>query len=339
MTDDVESNDRSVPSPRRPGLPSWLRGASTTEPVTPQPAPRVADLSALLADIDALRTTLSTDLSLAAAALEAGADDLAGELVSGDLVELHAFQTRALTHLAALQEPEPAGEATVAPVSRRRRMMPAAPLVAAAAAAIGLFAGVVPNSSPAPQPSATVDGLSQAGFSVAWLSTLAAQGASPAELREAAQSMNAELTDLVAEAGTNPAAAQQALLLLQAGTQVLSDQGDQGVLREVLARTRELERQLRKVLPAISRSAAPIPSRPGLPGVQRPAPQTEPARTQRPTASSTPSSSAPASPRPTSSPSPTGPSPAPTPTTAPAPGSSPSPSDGPLPRPPGLPGS
>ncbi|MBC7374561.1 MAG: hypothetical protein H7323_11280 [Frankiales bacterium] len=292
----------------------------------------------MLARIDALRTTLAAHLSLAAAPLEAGADDLPGELVSGDLVELHAFQTRALAHLAALQEPEPPGKGTGAPVWRRRRMMPAAPLVAAAAAVIGLFAGVVPNSSPAPQATTTVDGLSQAGFSVAWLSELAATGASPDELREAAQSMNAELADLIAEAGTNPAAAQQALLLLQAGGQVLSEQGDQGALREVLARTRELERQLRKVLPSISRTGAPVPSRLGLPAVQRPAARTEsetsPARTERPTASSAPSPSTVASPRPSSSPSPVAPSSAPAPATSPAPG--PSPSANPLPRPPGL---
>ena len=35
-----------------------------------EPPPRLGDLSALLAEIDSLRTTLHTDLSLAAAALD-----------------------------------------------------------------------------------------------------------------------------------------------------------------------------------------------------------------------------------------------------------------------------
>ena len=328
------AGDRDLPSPRRSGRPTWRRSSAAVGAA--ESVPRVADLSALLADIDALRTTLSTDLTLAAAALEAGADDLAGELVTGDLRELHAFQARALDHLSCLGEP-PVAEV---PAPRRRHMMPAAPLVAAAAAVIGLFVGVVPHSSTAPPAGTPANGLRQAGFSVAWLSELVAKGATPDELRKAAQSMNNELADLVAEAGTNPAAAQQALLLLQAGTQVLSEQGDQDVLREALVRTRELERQLRKVMPPISRRIPPTPVRPGLPAVQRPdtrtTPTAEPERAARPDANTPPSPSAAASPRPSSSPSPAVPSPAPS--TSPAPGPSPSPSKDPLPRPPGLPG-
>ena len=102
----MDAPDGQVPAPRRPALPLFRRPAPTpTElpfAVPGEQAPRVADLSALLGDIDALRLTLQTDLSLAAAALEEGAQDLAAELVDGDLTELRAFAARAGERLGRL---------------------------------------------------------------------------------------------------------------------------------------------------------------------------------------------------------------------------------------------
>ena len=52
--------DGEVPEPRAAGTPG------------PMPAPRVPELSALLADIDELRLVLSADLGLAASTAEVG---------------------------------------------------------------------------------------------------------------------------------------------------------------------------------------------------------------------------------------------------------------------------
>jgi hypothetical protein len=61
--------------------------------------PRAVALDALLRELDGLRLTLETDLSLAAAAVDAGADVLARGILAGDQDELHAFQDRTLEQL------------------------------------------------------------------------------------------------------------------------------------------------------------------------------------------------------------------------------------------------
>ena len=63
-------------------------------------AHQVTGLLALLAEIDALRATLSTDLALTAAALTRGADDLAVELVTRDLLAVSGFHAVGLAHLS-----------------------------------------------------------------------------------------------------------------------------------------------------------------------------------------------------------------------------------------------
>lgn len=340
----MEHEDGRIPVPRRAGRPLFRRS-----PPAPAPAPRVADLSALLADIDALRTTLSTDLTLAAAALEAGADDLAGALVDGDLSAVRSFEARAMAHLSALDSPAAApvqaAPVVAAPVVatpvvvpiRRKRLLAAAPLLAAAAAVVGLFAGVVPASTPVPTTSATIDGLSQANYSLAMLSELASQGASTSELRDAARQLNEELAELVADAEGDPLAAQQALLLLQESSQVLNDQDAGGALSDVLARTRELQAALRRVLPTPRQVAAPLRTLPVAPAAASPkaAPRQTKAASSRPSASASPVTSA--SPTPSTAPSTPASTPAPSGSSTPSPSSSPTAAD-PFPRPPGLPG-
>jgi hypothetical protein len=297
-----------------------------------QEPPRVADLNALLSELDALRLTLQTDLTLAAAAVEAGVDQLAGELVDEDLAQLRHFSTRATTHLDALAEAEAGGRAdhaadgeadeavhteqthrSVAPLGRRR-MLPAAPLVAAAAALLGFLAGVVPDQVVARQ----APSMSSATLTSYELSRLASQGAPPEQLRAIAEVLNDELAALVAQAADDPEAAQQALLLIETTTEVLARQGDQGLLREVMAETRALRARLEETLPRTSlrpaRLARPEP-RPVASVLPRVLDQPE----QRRAASSPAPRSSPAvSPRPsparsTPAPSPTSPAPEPTP--------------------------
>jgi len=246
--------------------------------------PRVAGLSALLADISTLRTTLQADLSLAAAALDEGEAELAGDLVAGDVVAVRNFEARAFAALQAMdREPATRKTRTRQALTRRtrprrqapsrqtstgrrsgaggvrRRLVPTAPLLVAAAALIGFALGVVPDP-PAPAPVMS----SAAGASYE-LNRLAVAGASTAQLRTAAEQLNDEVAAVVAASGGSPAAAAEALLLLERGSEVLLDQGDAQQMQGVLNQTRQLADQLRSTLPANLQQS--FPRRDGRPTV------------------------------------------------------------------------
>ena len=340
----MDPQDGTVPAPRRPGLPLWRRPAASSEPpaAADEPAgppaddaPRVLDLSALLADIDGLRLTLQTDLTLAAAALEAGADDLAGELVDGDLGEVRAFAARAGDHLEQLAALDAAQDADDAPVEdeapvpaprRVRRMLPAAPLVAAAAL-LGFFVGVVPERAATPPGPASMTSAALAGYE---LSRLADAGAPPEALRAAAEELNDEVAVLIAQAAEDPAAAQQAMMLLETTTEVLARQGDTRLLRDVMAEARALRKRLQAALPSVQRPGRIVrpPSR--VPMVAVPRIEAAPEQ-RRPSAAAPKTESSPA-PAPKPSPAATTPPPSPSPSASPEPSPTPTeePDDSPL---------
>lgn len=322
----MDGTDGQVPAPRaaRPATgPTAVPGVPRRR--SAQDLARVPELAALLGEIDALRTTLETDLSLAAAALEAGADDLAGELVDGDRSELRAFSARAAAHLIAL---DAAAAATPAPVPtpvaalprrRRPRLLQAAPLLAAAAALLGFAAGVVPDRGVASQPATTLTSAAQASYE---LNRLASLGATDEALRQAAEELNAELSALVAQASGDPAAAAQALVLLDSTDDVLTRSNDTGLLRGVLAEARALRARLQGALPAAALPPAPVPQLEAPVLTLRERRASEP--TRRPAPSSTTEGSSaeqPAAPSAAAAPSPT-PEPRPEPTPA-APSSEP----------------
>ena len=339
----MNAPDGQVPAPGRPAHPRLHRATPVdlSGLLPGEDAPRVPELSALLGEIDALRLTLQTDLSLAAAALEAGADDLAGELVDGDLAALHAFTGRATRHLADLQADTDTGagasgvpdEVEVDLPVRRRRVLSAAPLVAAAAALVG-FVTLVPTRGAA-TPETSMSSAALAGYE---LTRLASQGAPDEQLLRAAEELNEELAVLIAQAADDPAAAQQALLLLEQTTEVLAGQGDSGVLRGVIAETRALRARLREALPLVvqrPRAVRPVvkPVVPLLPRVQE---QPEKERGSAQT-SPAPKASPKASPSPSPSPAAPSPSPSPAPSQGGSPSGSPAP-QGPLPQPGDAPG-
>lgn len=335
----MDAQDAHVPAPRRPALPRLRRSAGPAELPLLAPdedTPRNADLCALIADIDALRLTLQTDLTLAAAAVDADAPDLAGELVDGDLREVRAFGVRATDRLRTLGSAGTEAEDAGAPALPRRRILSAAPLMAAAAALIG-FVAFVPDRGPASATAETT--MTSAALAGYELDRLARAGAPDEALALAAEELNDELARLIARAASDPLAAQQAMLLLESTTEVLARQGDSGVLRSVMAETQALRARLRDALPVtaqrplrtIRKSATSIASVPLVreqPEKSREAQQSSP----RPAAS----------PKPSPKPSPSA-SPTPEPTPPAAPSSSPTPepegSDGPLPQPGDLPGS
>lgn len=275
-------------------------------------APRVGPLDDLLRQVDDLRLTLETDLTLAAAAVEAGGPAAAAEIIEADLAGLRLFDERALGHLSELASACPS-----APKTRtwgRLARVSAAPFVAAAAV-VGMLLGVVPTSSgPGPSaPSTTVS--AQSTFQQ--LTSLAAQGRTD-EVRIAAQKLHNQISALVGTAKQDPAAAQQALLLLSAERNVIVSSGDGAALHDVLVKSLALAARLASALPPSLRTAmAAAPALPAAP---------EAPRRQQPKPGPASPSPAASKPSPTPSPKPTpSPSPKPTPSATP----SPSPSDSP----------
>ena len=225
--------------------------------------PRVAGLSALLADISTLRTTLQTDLSLAAAALDEGAEDVAGALIAGDAAVVQDFEARAFATLAAMDGRTPIrhrlGAMHVGAMhvggghagGGRRRLVPTAPLLVAAAALVGFAVGVVPDP---PDPAPVMSSAAGASYE---LNRLAVAGASSAQLRTAAEQLNEEVAAVVAASGGSPAATAEALLLLERGNEVLLEHRDPRQVQGVLTETRQLADQLLSTLPPYLQQSFP----------------------------------------------------------------------------------
>jgi hypothetical protein len=297
MEEQQNRRPRRLRAQRPPVLPV---GRESAESVLPD-LPRIGALDALLREVDNLRLSLETDLTLAAAAVEHGAPEVAADIIDSDRDGLRGFEQRALEHLAELARP------------KRRLRVPAAPFVAAAAVAAFVL-GVVPHLD-TQTPDTQAVSADSATESLNQLTTAASNGETAAAVA-AANKMHAQLMALVARAKTDPVAAEQALELLRAEQFVLSNAGTDSVaLSQALAASRRLTSRILLVLT----TATPHSS----PAVVVVAPSQRPA----PTASPTPTSTTSAKPQPTWSPKPSK-APSPTPTG--------SPDGGGLPAPPGF---
>ena len=278
------------------------------------PEPRIAELDALLREVDGLRSTLRRDLTLAATAAEAGADDFAGWLLLGDDGRVRSFEERALGHLQQLEADELADvdDIVVPAPRRRRRLLPAAPMVAACAALFGFLTGSVPDLSGAHTTSPATSNVALDSY--AKLTSLATSGASDASISQAALQFHEDLAPLVAQAQSNPAAAEKAIALLNSERFVIAAGPDSPALRAVLRQADLLVARLQASLPRAPRRVPVV------------VPQQQPAKKSTTTTKSSPAPKSPA-PSPSASPKP---SPAPSPATSPKPTPSPSASN-PLP--------
>jgi hypothetical protein len=296
-----------------PADPSGARPAEvreTAESLLPE-LPRVGALDALLREVDSLRLTMETELTLAAAAVESGQPQVAVDIIDSERDGLRAFEGRALGHLSELAAP------------KRRIRVPAAPFVAAAAVA-GFLLGVVPHTSGPRQTDATAVSAESATESLQLLKNAASSG-DAAQALEAATTLHAQVLAVVAQAKDNPQAATQALLLLSQEQQVLvTASHDSVALAQALAVSRQLTSQITSLLlpPPTATPATMVLLAP----TSRPTRSPSPAATPQTTPATEPTSAPAARPRHTSAPSAT-----------PSPASSSSPaSQGPLPGAPGF---
>lgn len=246
--------------------------------------PRVGALDALLRELDGLRLSLETDLALAASAVEAGAPDVASDIIDYEIAEVRAFEQRALGHLAEL-----AAEPTAA--HRWWRRIPVAPFVAAAAI-VGLLVMAPHPYTSSPDVSATQASASE---SLAQLTMLAASGQT-SEVRNAAEALHTQLQVLIERAKTDPEAAEQGLLLLIAEREVIAQSRDSHELTDVLAASNHLSNL---ILQAVRERTPSI--RPTVPVIPTVAPTRQP--TAKPSPKIKPQATPSAKPSPTSSPS------------------------------------
>lgn len=282
----------------------YPQAPETAETILPG-APRVASLDALLREVDGLRLTLETDLSLAAAAVESGHLRIAADIIDSDREGVLRFERAALRHLHDLEVAPVEADVTVPLRSRVRSTL--APILATAAA-LALAFGFAPqafNQSPDGVDATTVAAQSR----LDQLQGFAAQG-NTTQVRATAQALHAQLVDAIANASTDPEGAQQALLMLSYERDAITASGDGAALHDILVQSVALANRIRAALPAQIRKVVPQ-----APVVVVVAPSSSPK------ASSAPSPKTSASPTPTSSP-----SPKPSASTKPSSGPSPSPS-------------
>jgi hypothetical protein len=245
--------------------------------------PRVGALDALLREVDSLRLTLETDLTLAAAAVENGAPQVAVDIIDSDRDGLAAFERRALGHVADLARPR-----------RRRLRVPAAPFVAAAAVA-GFLIGVVPHLNQPTQTDATNASQASATDSYNKLVTATQLGES-IQAVAASNTLHAQLLAVVAQAQSNPGAALSALQLLTSEQNLLASVGTASpALARALAASQLLSSQIRQALTPTVRTSVSSP--PAVHVVVPPSPRP----TQSPSSKPSPKPSSSARPQPASS--------------------------------------
>lgn len=278
--------------------------------------PQQPELAAFQADLANLRLTLQSDLAAAAAAVDAQQTQIAREILAADRGELAEFSTRRLRELRATTPP---------PLPRRR---PALVMAAAATSAIALLAGGAAlgftarsgtgGFSGATRPATTNLNASLASFR----NTVLDDRTDPTAVINAATALRASLLPLLSIAPGNPAAAREAVAVLQAEEQILSavrPAGLQQVMQEVAALLAQLSAAAG--LPAQSPSAIPAIAELHPSAAASAAPTSRPRHVTHKAVASTST----ASPTPKASIAPTQPSPQPSPSAAASTGTSPAP--------------
>jgi hypothetical protein len=266
----------------------------------PRPVPRSAELDGLLRELDQLRRTLETDLSIAAAAVEEGSFEIATQVLSHDQSVLRAFGGQASHRLRTSQPPRHL------PSSHRsglRRLLvgvagPIALTAAAAALVVTALLTAGPTAVPPGQGSAapqTSDTLRASLTSLTQpyraLVELSDQSAPDLKVRAASARLNAGVRGASEQLRTDPIAATAALGILQAERQVLDQRDVAGTMSDLISRNQQLTQEIQATMPA---GAVPAPTDPVLTVPQQPQPTEQPAPVEpQPTTQTTPAAQEP----------------------------------------------
>ena len=239
---------------RRPRDPR-SQGELTGLEAEPTPRSEQTAPTDLIGDVHALRLTLTTDLTIAAAALDADAPQIAADVVDHERIEVAAFERRALAHLSELEAARAVvgiHPAPVIPAARgpRWRGLPAASLAAAAAAIAGLvsLAAAPPPGTSGNGPTVNVAQTQPLHESYADYRKLATRRAAAHEVLAAADALHRSLAPLIARAAADPAAARQVLQVLHLEQQLLLEARPPG-MAQLLDQARRLVARVSAVLP------------------------------------------------------------------------------------------
>ena len=290
-----------------------LPKAVPAEPAPTEPYPDA--LCELLDDMRDLRLTLAMDLTAAASATEAGANDLAADIIEADQRDVAAFVQAARRRLAALGDepvPVPAMPSLAAAPAhhwRRRALvsLPAIPLVGAVALSAAAAAGLI-----------SVPGHSGNGASPVGIHTSAPVTStfhqfeavlngepSASQVLSVAKELHTQIAAMLAASPQDPSQVGEVAQLLQLEQALLLKKQPPGS-SVVLAESRQLAAQLAKLTPAVSPSSQPTSSPSYWQASPPPHHHTQPSApaTPTPTSTSTKAPAATAQPTPTASSSP-----------------------------------
>ncbi|MDQ1689656.1 MAG: hypothetical protein QOK42_2631 [Frankiaceae bacterium] len=271
--------------------------------------PTPGGVERLLAELADLRLLLDSDLTIAAAALDADAPQMASQVLDDEHERLNSLQARILRGVT----PEPARVAPAPielpqPRSRRLARLPggaAAALAAAAVAAAVLGASMVPSMHSS-HPALASDVATATDSYDAFSRIATSKSGDAADVQAAAAALHASLQPLIDAADSSPESAQRALELLQA-EQLLLLQSKPAGANAILREAHRLVLRLRKQAPSVVPPAATKPlatSSPKSTSSAKPVAKPSPSPTTSPTPSHKPSPKPSPSGSPSSSPSP-----------------------------------
>jgi hypothetical protein len=319
----------------------WVRRASAPHQAVQPPYPADSSsghtaatgsagaeaLDALLGEVRDLRLTFVADLSMAAGAVEAGATDVAADIIDADRTELARFFRAADERLRELElaayrdsareaiDPVPANTvpANVVPMrprSRARRRvalaLPAVPLVGALTMAAAAAAGIVPlpgRSAPSSAHHGTA-AIAAENNALRQFETVVNSDPSAQQVIAAADKLHQQIVALIATSNGDPAQANAIARLLQMERALLLSKRPPGA-QVVLAATGSLITQLHShatpiVTPIIaSPKPAAVAPQPTSTSTAKSSPSPSPSKTAKP--SPTPTHSSSPSPSPSSS--------------------------------------
>ena len=219
---------------RRPHRPPAARRGDTPG----RGAASAADVGALLGELSELRLGLVTDLGLVAAAVEMDAEAVAIDVLDGRSHDLARFDARPTPH-------------------RGRVLLLAAPALATAAALAAVLLGVLPvgGSHGPTRPTTTA----AASFDDLFLPH-DATATGPPDVQAAALELHADITRIMAGAGSDPQAAMAALQQLAVAASAIDRTGRPTELDSVIAEAQRLITALQAQVAAVAVRATSVPA-------------------------------------------------------------------------------
>jgi hypothetical protein len=256
-----------------------VRRSRTQPPLEPEAYPE--EIARLLHDVASLRTTMTSDLSAAAAAVDSDEPGVARDIIEGDRRDLAGLGQRPESSQPSPNRPRRHRQPASRPRTGRRSVLAATvPLLATAVVGAALAAGyaVHRGAVPAPQslrptqvvPAQRAAPTDHAAIMLRALTRDVRRGASPATISATAALLHDELASIAATAGGNSRTLATVRAMLAAEDRLLSGFTDPRVATELRA-VRALEASLAAAPPAHAGSTLPTPGSTTLPGTPLPA--------------------------------------------------------------------